>query len=89
MSEHESDNKATWFAMGFITGVLVCLGAGIPFLIHRERQSLLAVEASLVAREHAALALRAAEEARRQAEAERSRAVEAEKKARAAVEQVK
>lgn len=86
MSEHESDGKAGWFAMGFITGVLVCLGAGIPFVIHQERQALRAVEESLVAREHAVMSLRVAEEARHQAEAERTRAVEAEKKARAAVE---
>lgn len=87
MSEHEGgESKSVGaFLLGFLTGVLVCLGVGGGFFLFAERHSSL--------REHrrAEEAMMAAEEARLeammmrdQAEKERLRADEARKQAEAA-----
>jgi hypothetical protein len=75
MSEHEGDSGKTGaFLLGFLVGVLVCLGAGGSFFAVQARQRMTATRAAMM---EAEMARAEAEEARRRAE----KALEAAKKA--------
>ena len=77
MSEHEGDSGKTGaFLLGFLVGVLVCLGAGGSFFAVQARQRMTATRAAMMEAEraaHEAMAARDAREAAMQA-AEKARA---------------
>jgi uncharacterized protein HemX len=70
MSEHDGDGGKTGaFLLGFLVGVLVCLGAGGTFFVVGQRQTMMEAERAA----HEAMAARDAREAAMQA-AEKARA---------------
>jgi hypothetical protein len=86
MSEEGGESRSVGaFLLGFLTGVLVCLGIGGGFFVVVGRQS--AMHAEMAARD-AQMARMEAEEQRARAEAERQLAEETIRKAREAAKDV-
>ena len=82
-NDDRDSGKIGAFLLGFLVGVLVCLGGGGTFFVFASRQSALAAREAMMIAE---MARAEAEQARTQAEADRKRALdaaEAEKKAKA------
>jgi hypothetical protein len=88
MSENESGESRSVgaFLLGFLTGVLVCVGIGFAFFVVVGRQQAMRAREAMMAAEDAR---RHAEEQRARAEAERRLAEENARKAKEAVEKAK
>jgi hypothetical protein len=83
MSEEGGESRGVGaFLLGFLTGVLVCIGVGGGFFLVVGRQATVQAE---MARHDAEMALREAEEQRERAEVERHRTEEAVRKAKEAL----